>query len=87
MTKATRVVLIVGLMMMMAGLFPPGQIAHRTQIRARWGPRPEPQTYYTNHRVFFLRARNVQYRALMVEWAIIAAGTGAAFLLVYRRRP
>jgi len=88
MTKATRVVLIVGLLLvLLAGLFPPGQVARRQTFPGEWRS-TKTYTYYIDRRVFLpCDPGQVQYRALLVEWVVIAAGTGAASLLTYRRRP
>ena len=88
MTKARRIVLTVGLLLvMLVGLFPPGRVARRHKFRAEWGS-SKTSTYYVDERVFLPRhPGDVQYRALLVEWIIIAAGTGAAFLFTCRRKP
>lgn len=91
MTKATRIILIIGLLLvLLAGLFPPGQVVHKQTVRAHagWGT-TKTHTWYTDGRVFLLShpLRLVYCDRLMVEWGFIAAGTAIAFLIAYRRRP
>ena len=98
MTKATRVVLIVGLLLvLLAALFPPMTFVY---------PRQGDNFYFAARRSFLFALPDtmtkqmitrgydpsrgyvrVDYHRLMVEWVVIAAGTGAAFLFTRRRRP
>jgi len=82
MTKARRRILIVGLLLMMLiGLFPPGRVV---RSRLQHG---ETFRYYADRRVFLpCDTGRVQYHALMVEWVVIAAGTGIAFLIAHPRK-